>query len=34
VPGWYEQYKDNKDIQIVGLIQEQHPERCGLFMTW
>ena len=34
MPGWHDTYKDHEDIQIVGLIQEQHPERCRLFMTW
>ncbi len=34
MPGWYDTYKGNEDLQIVGLIQEQHPERCRLFMTW
>ena len=22
------------EVQLVGLIQEQHPERCALFMQW
>ena len=34
MPGWYEQYKNNDDVVLLGLIQEQHPERCRLFMTW
>ncbi|MHC5063807.1 MAG: TlpA family protein disulfide reductase [Planctomycetota bacterium] len=34
MPGWYQQFKDVSDVQIVGLIQEQHPERCQLFMKW
>jgi len=37
VPGWYQDLKAlqaSGKIQIVGLIQEQHPERCKLFMEW
>ena len=34
MPGWYRQFKDQEGVQIVGLIQEQHPERCQLFMQW
>jgi len=25
---------DDNQVQLVGLIQEQHPERCKLFMKW
>ncbi len=34
---WYQNLKELQDegkIQIVGLIQEQHPDRCRLFMEW
>jgi hypothetical protein len=34
VPGWHEQLKDHKDVVQLGLIQEQHPDRCKLFMQW
>ena len=37
MPGWHEQIKDlyeSGDLQIVGIIQEQHPDRCRLFMQW
>lgn len=37
MPGWYEKTKADRDagsINIVGLIQEQHPDRCKLFMQW
>jgi hypothetical protein len=37
VPGWHEStlelQKQNK-IRMVGIIQEQHPERARLFMQW
>ena len=26
--------QENREIQIVGLIQEQHADRCRLFMQW
>jgi hypothetical protein len=37
VPVWHEQTKELQDtgkIQMVGLIEEQHPDRCALFMQW
>ena len=37
VPGWHEATKDWQeagDIQMVGIIQEQHPDRARLFMQW
>ena len=34
MPGWYQDYENVSGVQIVGLIQEQHPERCALFMEW
>jgi len=37
VPGWHEKTKElqkNGKIQVVGLIQEQHADRCSLFQAW
>lgn len=37
MPGWHEQTRDLQEsgkLQLVGLIQEQHPQRCALFMQW
>lgn len=37
MPVWYERTKPLEtagQIRTVGLIQEQHPERCRLFMQW
>jgi tetratricopeptide (TPR) repeat protein len=37
VPGWHKQVSDlvkNGDVQMVGIIQEQHPDRCRLFAQW
>lgn len=37
VPGWHEATKKLQDegkIQMVGIIQEQHPDRARLFMQW
>jgi hypothetical protein len=37
VPVWHEQtqaLRDEGKLQLVGLIQEQHPDRCRLFMQW
>jgi tetratricopeptide (TPR) repeat protein len=37
VPGWHDATKELQeqgDVQMVGIIQEQHPERCQLFMQW
>jgi tetratricopeptide (TPR) repeat protein len=37
VPGWHEAtrelWKDGK-LQVVGILEEQHPDRAGLFMQW
>ncbi len=37
VPGWHEatkEWQDAGDLQMVGIIQEQHPDRARLFMQW
>ncbi len=37
MPGWHNATKDlyeSGELQVVGIIQEQHPERCRLFMQW
>lgn len=37
MPGWHEVSKDryeSGELQVVGIIQEQHPDRCQLFMQW
>jgi len=37
VPGWHEATKDWQeagDVRMVGIIQEQHPDRARLFMQW
>ncbi|MFQ5749116.1 MAG: hypothetical protein ACE5H3_06625 [Planctomycetota bacterium] len=37
MPVWHEQTLDLQKegrLQLVGLIQEQHPDRCRLFMQW
>ncbi len=37
MPGWYERVQElqlDYDVELVGLIQEQHPERCSLFLQW
>ena len=37
MPGWHDRTKAlaaKGDIQVVGLIQEQHPDRCRLFQQW
>lgn len=37
MPGWHQATKDLQDdgtIQMVGIIQEQHPDRARLFMQW
>jgi tetratricopeptide (TPR) repeat protein len=37
VPGWHEATKEHREsgrIRMVGIIQEQHPERAELFMQW
>ena len=37
MPVWHaraQKYVDQGRLAIVGLIQEQHPDRCRLFMQW
>lgn len=37
MPGWHEATLDLQQagkLQMVGIIQEQHPDRCRLFMQW
>ncbi len=37
MPGWHEATKELLEqgkVRVVGIIQEQHPERCRLFMQW
>lgn len=37
MPVWHEatrKLREKGRIQLVGLIQEQHPDRCKLFMQW
>ena len=37
MPGWHDEIKDlheSGELQVVGIIQEQHPDRCRLFMQW
>ena len=37
MPGWHEATKELQDagkLQMVGIIQEQHPDRARLFMQW
>ena len=37
MPGWHQATKQLQDagkVQMVGIIQEQHPERARLFMQW
>ena len=37
VPGWHESTKELRKqgkFQTIGIIQEQHPDRCRLFMQW
>ena len=37
MPGWHAAVQDlyeAGDLQVVGIIQEQHPDRCRLFMQW
>ena len=37
VPGWHEatkEWQDAGDLTMVGIIQEQHPDRARLFMQW
>jgi tetratricopeptide (TPR) repeat protein len=37
VPGWHEATAEalsRGEVNVVGIIQEQHPDRCRLFMQW
>ena len=37
MPGWHdatEQLQQQGKLRMVGIIQEQHPDRCRLFMQW
>lgn len=37
MPGWHDatkQLQASGDLQMVGIIQEQHPDRARLFMQW
>jgi len=37
VPGWHDatrRLRAEGRLRMVGIIQEQHPERCALFMQW
>lgn len=37
MPGWHaqlEELREAGEITMVGIIQEQHPDRCALFMQW
>ena len=37
MPGWHKatrKLQEQGKLQVVGIIQEQHPERCKLFMQW
>ena len=37
VPGWHEatlEMQEAGELQMVGIIQEQHPDRARLFMQW
>lgn len=37
MPGWHartEPIRKKGEIKVLGIIQEQHPERCRLFMQW
>lgn len=37
MPVWHEEtqkLRDQQEIEVVGIIQEQHPDRCKLFMQW
>lgn len=37
MPGWHEATKELQEageIQMLGIIQEQHPDRAALFMQW
>ena len=37
MPGWHEtarEFQESGLLQVVGLIEEQHPDRCRLFQRW
>lgn len=37
VPGWHERterWQRDGDVRMVGIVQEQHPDRARLFMQW
>jgi hypothetical protein len=37
VPGWHEatrELQEESPLQVVGIIEEQHPDRARLFMQW
>ncbi len=37
MPGWHEKTRKLRNegkLDLVGIIQEQHPDRCRLFMAW
>ena len=37
MPGWHEateQLQADGQFRMVGIIQEQHPDRCRLFLQW
>ena len=37
MPVWYrelDELRRSGDVKIVGLIQEQHADRCALFLQW
>ena len=37
VPGWHEQtrrWQEEGRLQLVGILEEQHPDRARLFMQW
>lgn len=37
MPVWHEgtqRWRENKDLVVIGITQEQHPDRCQLFAQW
>ena len=37
MPGWHQatqKYAANEELQVLGIVQEQHPNRAALFMQW
>ena len=37
MPGWHaltEPHRKAGHLKVVGILQEQHPDRCALFMQW